>query len=151
MSLRIVPVSFRQAREFVSAWHRHHRPPVGHKYSIGAAAEDGALVGVAVIGRPVARMLDDGATLEVVRVATDGTFNAPSMLYAAAWRAARAMGYRRLITYTQQGESGASLRAVGWRPAAALPPRRGWQRTNRHRADRGVDNTARTRWEVQNP
>ncbi|MDG4834136.1 hypothetical protein O7627_33265 [Solwaraspora sp. WMMD1047] len=102
MSIRTVPVTFRQACEFIADWHRHHRPPRGHKYSIGAADQDDVLVGVAVVGRPVARMLDDGLTLEVTRVATDGTRNANSLLYAAAWQAARALGYRRLVTYTQK-------------------------------------------------
>lgn len=73
------------------------------------------IVGVAIVGRPVARTLDDGWTLEVTRVATDGTKNACSALYASAWRAARAMGYQRLITYTLPSEGGASLRAAGWR------------------------------------
>lgn len=113
MSLDVVPVSFADACEFVATWRRHHEPPVGHKFSIGVA-RDQILVGVAMVGRPVARSFDDGRTLEVTRCATDGTEHAPSMLYAAAWRAGKALGYRRLITYTQQGESGASLRAAGW-------------------------------------
>src|SRR6266545_3109788 len=90
MSLRTVPVTFAQARAFVAAWHRHHGPPVGHKFSIGVADEHDTLVGVAVVGRPVARHLDDGLTLEALRVATDGHKNACSLLYAAAWQAARA-------------------------------------------------------------
>jgi len=101
--LRTVPVTFVQACEFVTDWHRHHRRPVGHKFSIGVADERDVLVGVAVVGRPVARHLDDGLTLEVTRVATDGTANACSLLYAAAWQAAKALGYRRLVTYTQEG------------------------------------------------
>src|SRR5439155_2989737 len=105
MGLRTVPVSFAQACAFVAAWHRHHRPPTGHKFSIGVADEHDTLVGVAMIGRPVARHLDDGHTLEVERVATDGHRNACSLLYAAAWQAARALGYRRLVTYTQASES----------------------------------------------
>lgn len=147
MRLRTVPVTFAQARDFVGDWHRHHRPPVGHKYSIGVADEDDLLVGVAVVGRPVARHLDDGLTLEVTRVATDGTPNACSLLYAAAWQAAKALGYRTLLTYTQAGESGASLRAAGWRVVAARPPRRGWTTPSRPRADHGVDRTARLRWQ----
>ena len=97
MRLRTVPVTFTQAREFITDWHRHHRPPVGHKYSIGVADRD-VLVGVAIVSRPVARLLDDGHTLEVARVCTDGTRNACSLLYAAAWQAAKALGYRRLVT-----------------------------------------------------
>ncbi|GIJ12719.1 XF1762 family protein [Micromonospora andamanensis] len=147
MSLRTVPVTFAQACAFVQDWHRHHRPPRGHKFSIGAADQDNVLVGVAVVGRPVARMLDDGLTLEVTRVATDGHRNACSLLYAAAWQAAKALGYRRLVTYTQQGESGASLRAAGWRIVAARPPAPGWSRPSRPRHDRGNAHTARLRWE----
>jgi len=150
MGLRTVPVTFAQAREFVAAWHRHHRPPVGHKFSIGVAAGD-VLVGVAIVGRPVARLLDDGHTLEVARVCTDGTRNACSLLYAAAWQAARAMGYRRLVTYTQAGESGASLRAAGWWVVAARPPTPGWSRSSRPRADHGVDGVARLRWQPPEP
>src|SRR6266511_1529885 len=82
MGLRTVPVSFAQACAFVAAWHRHHRPPTGHKFSIGVATDDGVLVGVAMVGRPVARLLDDGHTLPE-RVATDGHRNACSLLYAA--------------------------------------------------------------------
>jgi hypothetical protein len=65
VSLRTVPVTFAQAQAFVADWHRHHRPPRGHKFSIGVADPDDVLVGVAIVGRPVARHLDDGLTLEV--------------------------------------------------------------------------------------
>ena len=99
MGLRLVPVTFAQACGFVEDWHRHHRPPRGHKFSVGVADGD-VLVGVAIVGRPVARLLDDGHTLEVVRVATDASANACSKLYAACWAAAKALGYRRLVTYT---------------------------------------------------
>jgi hypothetical protein len=102
-TLRLVPVSFADACGFVAMHHRHHRPPIGHKFSLGVALGD-VLVGVAMVGRPVARMYDDGTTLEVNRTATDGTKNANSMLYGAAWRAAKALGYGRLITYTQEGD-----------------------------------------------
>ncbi|MDG4795072.1 XF1762 family protein [Micromonospora sp. WMMD1082] len=146
MSLRTVPVSFKQAGQFVVDWHRHHRPPRGHKFSIGVADGD-ILVGVAIVGRPIARHLDDGHTLEVTRVATDGHRNACSLLYAAAWQAGKALGYRRMVTYTQQGESGASLRAVGWRVVAARPPAPGWSRPSRPRHDDGTAHTARLRWE----
>lgn len=145
--LELVPVSFDTACGFVSMWHRHHQPPTGHKFSIGVAA-DGTLVGVAMVGRPVARHYNDGQTLEVNRTATDGTPYANSMLYAAAWRAAKALGYTRLITYTQAGESGSSLRAAGWRVVAQRPPRRGWSVPSRPRTDKGVDGIARTLWEA---
>lgn len=116
MRLHLVPVTFAAACGFTAMWHRHHAPPAGMKFTVGAADETGALVGVAITGRPVARHLDDGAALEVTRVATDGTANACSMLYAACWRAARALGYRHLIIYTQAGETGASLRGFQGNP-----------------------------------
>lgn len=112
--LKLTPVSLKAANAFVAAHHRHHAPTVGHKFSIGCSIND-KLVGVAIIGRPVSRYLDDGYTLEVNRLCTDGTKNACSFLYAAAWRAAKAMGYRRIITYTLESEPGNSLRAAGWK------------------------------------
>jgi hypothetical protein len=144
---RLVPVSFKDACGFVEMWHRHHQAPVGHKFSIGAAVGE-TLVGVAMVGRPVARHFDDGLTLEVNRTATDGTANVNSLLYGAAWRAAKALGYRRLITYTQEGESGSSLRAAGWKVLAQRPPTSGWSAPSRPREDRGVDGIARTLWEA---
>ncbi|SPC17377.1 putative phage protein [Cupriavidus oxalaticus] len=108
---------FAEANAFVARHHRHHRPVVGTKFCV-AVADAGEVVGVALIGRPVARALDDGWVLEVNRCCTDGTANACSMLYAAAWRAARALGYRKLITYTLPEEGGASLRGAGWRLVA---------------------------------
>ena len=111
--LMLKPVTLAQANEFVAQHHRHHKPVVGHKFSIGCTL-NGELVGVAIVGRPVSRYLDDGLTLEVNRLCTDGTKNACSMLYAAAWRAARAIGYRKIVTYILDTESGASLRAAGW-------------------------------------
>ena len=112
--LEIVPMTLREANAYVEQHHRHHGPVAGQKYSIGLS--DGEkIVGVASVGRPVSRHLDDGWTLEVNRLCTDGTRNACSMLYAAAWRAARAMGYKRLVTYILESENGASLRAAGWK------------------------------------
>jgi hypothetical protein len=147
MSLRLVPVTYRDAALFVDANHRHHRRPVGHKFSIGVANDANELVGVAMVGRPVARHHDDGMTLEVNRTCTDGSINANSMLYGAAWRAARALGYRRLVTYTQEGETGASLRAANWRVVAALAPRKGWDAPSRRR-ENGTAPVARTLWEA---
>lgn len=113
MALEIRPCDFQTARSFVGEHHRHNKPPVGHKFSI--ACYDGErLCGVAMVGRPVGRYFDDGRTLEVNRCCTDGTRNACSILYAHAWRAARALGYKRLVTYTRESEPGASLRAAGF-------------------------------------
>ena len=148
MTLHITPISFADACGFVQMWHRHHQPPVGHKFSVGVADEDGVLRGVAMVSRPVAKAYDDGLTLEVSRTATDGSPNANSMLYGAAWRATKALGYRRLITYTQQGETGASLRAAGWRVIAERPARKGWDTPSRPRDGHGVDGIPRTLWEA---
>ncbi|MFD0329838.1 XF1762 family protein [Streptacidiphilus monticola] len=129
--LQVRPLTFKQACAFVDAHHRHHAAPQGHKFSLGAVTADGTLVAVAIVGRPVARALDDGLTVEVTRLASDGTRNACSALYAAAWRTARAAGYRRALTYTQGPETGASLRAAGWTKVASLPPRPGWDAPSR--------------------
>ena len=111
--IRLVPTTLREANAFVKAHHRHHKPVTGHKFSIACEVE-GRLVGVVIAGRPVSRYLDDGLTLEVNRLCTTGEKNACSMLYAAAARAAKAMGYRKIITYTLDNEPGTSLRAAGW-------------------------------------
>jgi len=112
--LMVQPISLKEANAYVSLHHRHHKPVVGHKYSISCVDGDNILHGVAIVGRPVSRYLDDGLSLEVNRLCTDGTKNACTILYGAAWRAARAMGYRRIFTYILETENGASLRAAGW-------------------------------------
>jgi hypothetical protein len=111
--LTVVPIKFKAACEFISQHHRHHKPPQGWMFGCGIA-EDGRLCGVAMVGRPVARRLDDGLTVEVTRLCTDGTKNAASALYAACWRAARALGYLRLGTYILASEPGTTLKAAGW-------------------------------------
>lgn len=146
--LHLVPIRFRDARAFTAMWHRHHQPPEGMKFAVGVADEKGVLRGVAIVGRPVARMFDNGQTLEVNRTCTDGTANCNSMLYSAAWRAAKALGYTRLITYTQAGETGASLRAAGWRVLAERPPTPGWDRPSRPRGELGTEYMPRTLWEA---
>lgn len=125
MSLEVVPLTLREAQAFVQQHHRHNKPPHGCKFALGVRAA-GELVGVAVAGRPVARAFDDGRTLEVNRSCTDGTPHVNSMMYGAIWRAAKAMGYLRCITYTQANESGASLRAAGWLRVKELEPRGDW-------------------------
>lgn len=145
--LRLVPVSFADACAFVEMWHRHNKPPNGHRFSIGVAKGE-TLVGVCMVSHPVARHLMDGATLEVIRTATDGTPHANSMLYGAAWRAAKALGYSRLVTYTQAEESGTSLRAAGWRVIAERPARKGWDAPSRPRNDVDYLSSPRTLWEA---
>lgn len=152
MSLRIVPVNQDQANAFIAAWHRHHRPPFGYWFALGVAEvvdDQAKLVGVATVGRPVSRHLDDGATVEVTRVATDGTWNACSALYGACWRAARAIGYDRAVTYNRDDESGASLSAAGWRRFARRDVRRGWDTPARRRDNGRYDAVDRWLWLVE--
>ncbi len=148
--MRIVPISLKIARQFVKDHHRHNKPPVGHKFSIGLELDWGLLVGVASAGRPVARHFDDGLTLEVNRTCVVGTPNANSMLYGAVWRAAKAMGYKRCITYTQHGESGSSLRGAGWVKVKVLAGHNGWNRDARPRDDdaNGSVGIERVLWEI---
>lgn len=113
--LQIVPCGIAEANSFVSQFHRHHKPVPGAKFALAVADLEGQVRGVALIGRPTGRRSDDGWTLEVVRLCTDGFKNACSALYSAAWRVTREMGYRRLITYTLPEEGGTSLRASGWK------------------------------------
>lgn len=111
--LTLIPVSLKEANAFVAEHHRHHRPVTGHKFSLGCV-QDGRLAGVAIVGRPVSRYLDNGRTLEVNRLCSTGGKNVCSFLYGAAARAAKALGYSRIITYTLDTEPGTSLRAAGW-------------------------------------
>src|SRR5207249_8789207 len=120
-------------------------PTVGGKFALGAA-QDGKLVGVVIAGRPISRRLDDGKTLEVLRVATDGTRNACSFLYSRCAKIARLMGYERIITYTLASEGGASLRAVGAKPTGPLESHE-WGNTNRPRKRQQVYHEAKYRWE----
>lgn len=112
--MQAIPITLAEANDFVSSMHRHHPPVYRDKYRIGCI-DNGRIVGVVQIGRPVSRVMDDGKTLEVVRLCTDGTKNACSYLYGAASRVARELGYSKIITYILEGESGASLRAAGWK------------------------------------
>lgn len=131
--LTLVPLSRSEAHAFVDAHHRHHGAPAGDKFCIGAAKGD-QIVGVAIVGRPVARGRDDGLTLEVTRLATDGTRNACSFLYGAAARAAFALGYKRIGTYILASEPGTSLKAAGWRQIAEVKGR-SWSCPSRPRVD----------------
>tara|TARA_Y100000310_G_scaffold203190_1_gene203442 strand:- start:441 stop:878 length:438 start_codon:yes stop_codon:yes gene_type:complete len=143
--LNLQPITFEEACEFIGRHHRHHLPPVGWKF--GIAVNDGEkVVGVVTVGRPVARGLDDGWTLEITRCCTDGARNAASMLYGAAWRATKALGYRRLVTYTLKSEGGASLRASGYR---ALYQTRGgsWDTPSRPRVQK-APTEQKTLWEA---
>lgn len=134
MKLEVVRIDLAEANAFVAHHHRHHKPVVGHIFSIGAA-RDGKIVGVAIVGRPVARMRDDGETAEVTRLCTDGTKNACSFLYGACQRAAFALGFKRLGTYILASEPGTSLMAANWRMVGETTGG-SWSRGNRPRVDK---------------
>lgn len=153
-NLYLIPVAFREACAFVEDHHRHNKAPRGWKFGVGVCV-DSKCVGVAIASRPVARHFDDGLTLEVSRTCTDGTPNANSKLYGAILRAAKALGYRRCITYTQHAESGASLKASGWIRMKELPARKSWAESSvKLRGIRdpvGNGDVARVRWEITWP
>ncbi len=113
--LHVIPLELTEANALVAQWHRHHKPAQGHRFSIGVIDDAGDLHGAAIVGRPVARLAGSPRdVLEVVRLVSDGTYNACSILYAAAARAGLAMGYRRIQTYILDDEPGTTLRASGW-------------------------------------
>lgn len=144
-TLRVVPCSIRQASGFVAQHHRHHKPPRGALFAL-ACMDDDRLCGVAIVGRPVARGLQDGLTCEVTRLCTDGTRNACSILYGRARRAAGALGYRKVVTYTLPDEGGASLRAAGWDCAGAAGGG-SWNCPSRPRTDQ-APTQEKLRWET---
>ena len=133
MTLTLVPCTIKEANAFVERVHRHHPPSHMSRFAV-AVAQAETIVGVAIVGNPRARLANDGWTAEVVRLATDGTKNACSMLYGACWRAARALGFRRLVTYTLATEPGTSLRAAGWRLVGECGGG-SWDRAGRPRVD----------------
>lgn len=132
--LSVAPVTFADASAFVDLHHRHHCPPQGHKFSLAAVSE-GHIVGIAMVGRPVSRHRDDGATLEITRLCTNGHRNAASFLLGAAARATFALGYLRLGTYILENETGTSLKAAGWKLVGEVKGR-SWNRTARPRVDK---------------
>lgn len=132
-TLSLSPVSLREANAFIEKHHRHHGGRRAHRFAVGVRGPRGALRGVAIAGNPISKALCDGRTIEVSRTCTDGSKNANSMLYGAVWRAARALGYTRMVTYTMLSESGSSLRAIGMRQDG-LTEGRPWNRPKRPRA-----------------
>lgn len=146
MALQLVPITLREANAFVQLHHRHHKPVRGCIVTLAVADENDAVRGVAIVGRPVARRLQDSWTAEVNRVCTDGARNACSMLYGAAWRAVRALGYRRLVTYTLPEEGGASLRAAGWKCIGEAGGGN-WNKKSRPRVD-SEHQQLKLRWEA---
>lgn len=134
--LNLRPVTFAESKEFILCHHRHHGIPQGWLWGHGVENDEGVLVGVCTVGRPVSRLLDDGYTCEVTRLCTDGTYNACSILYAAARRAAEAKGFRRILTYILENEDGGSLKAAGWNflgeSCGGTWDRKGRARTDKH-------------------
>lgn len=146
MSLHIVPCELDEANAFVEQHHRHSPPARIHRFSIAVVDEDGTVRGVAIVGNPKSRVLQDGWTLEVLRVATDGTRNACSKLYALCRRAAAVLGYRKIITYNLPTESVASLRASGFRCVAVVRGKT-WHTPSRPRVDK-APKQGKLRWEA---
>lgn len=138
-------MTLRAAREYVNANHRHHKAPQGGLFAVGAT-EGELLVGCAIVGKPVARMLNDGATVEITRLCTDGTRNACSFLYRVCVRVARAMGYVRVLTYTLGTEGGASLRGAGFEVTRKTKAE-SWSRPSRERID-SHPTQEKFRWEA---
>lgn len=147
MSLSLVPITLREANAYVAEHHRHHQPVQGCVFVLGAS-KDEEIVGVCVVGRPVARGLQDGWTCEVTRMCSTGERNVCSFLYGRAWRAAQALGWRRMITYTLPEEGGASLRAAGWKLIGAAGGGT-WDRPNSGRPRVDLHPTQeKLRWEM---
>ena len=145
MALRVVPLTLADANRVVRALHRHHKPATGHRFALGAIDSEGVVRGVAIVGRPVARMVDQRMVCEVSRVATDGTRNACSILLGAAARAAKAMGYAKIQTYTLPEEGGASLRGAGWMCEGDAGGG-AWVHTDEKPRDRSQPMTVKSRW-----
>ena len=136
-TLTLTPLKQKEAKAFVNTHHRHHKAPVGDVYRIGLKAGD-KLIGVIMVGRPVSRHLDDGLTLEVNRLCVlDGYKNACSKLYSAAARAGKALGYKKIITYILEIESGVSLKASGWRIDGQTKGSQ-WSRPSRKREQKSL-------------
>jgi hypothetical protein len=148
--VKVIPITLREANDFVEQFHRHSRRTArdGGRFAIGASNDDG-MFGVAIVGRPVARLLDDGYTAEVTRVCviSDAPRNACSFLYGRCWRIWQQMGGRRMVTYTLQTESGASLMGAGWKVVGEVAPG-GWNRQGREREWQPIYGQAKFRWEI---
>lgn len=146
--LFVVPVELDEANALVELWHRHARPVVGHRFSLGCVDELGELHGAAIVARPISRKASTRDVVEVSRLVTDGTRNACSLLYAASARAAQAIGYRRIQTFVLDSELGTSLRAAGWTCDGPAGSRAGqeWRRTDGAARRADAHDGARQRW-----
>lgn len=142
----IIPITFKQAKKFVNKNHSHHIAPVGWKFGVGIQ-EKNKLIGVGIAGRPVSRMLDDGYTIEITRCCTNASKkNIASMIYGSLARAAKALGYKRCITYTLESEKGTSLKASNWKKAKEVKGR-SWNCLSRKREDKHPL-CNKIRWEI---
>lgn len=137
MGLKIVPLTLKEANQYIIQNHRHHDKATGHKFSIGVIDEDGILHGVAVVGHPQGRFDDNGKRVEVLRLCTDGTHNACSILYGRCARISKEMGYEEIITFILESESGTSLKASGWKCVNKRCGGFSWENNQRHK-DRQV-------------
>ena len=145
---KIIPLSLKEANTYVANYHRHHGKVQGYKFAVGAIDRNNELHGVAIAGRPVARFLDDGRTLEVTRLCTDGTINLCSFLYSACARIAKEMGYKKIITYILETEPGTSLRAAGW-ICTGKAGGQSWNNKCRKRNDNEYTFINKLRWEKE--
>tara|TARA_R100000773_G_C4209020_1_gene109070 strand:+ start:456 stop:914 length:459 start_codon:yes stop_codon:yes gene_type:complete len=148
--MKIIPFTLRKANEFVRIHHRHSKTVVGCKFSIAAVDESGTVIGVAIVGRPVARRLDDGLTGEIVRTCTNGGKNINSFLYGACARIWKEMGGKRILTYTLSTESGSSLKAAGYTHTSITQPFKegtGWTTRKNREWQPKVHSLPKLRWE----
>ena len=146
--LRLRPTTLAAANAYVATVHRHHGPVRGCRFCLSVIDDTGTVRGVVIAGRPVSRMYNASEVLEVTRLATDGVPNACSMLYAAVRKTAKAMGYKRVITYVLESEDGTSLRAAGWILSAVQTGGGSWSSVKRPRIDKHPT-TQKARWEVE--
>ena len=143
-----IPLELKEANQFVDTYHRHNKHTQGHRFSIGLQ-KNGELIGVAIIGRPVARMLQQKGTLEILRVCVkEGNKNANSIIYSRVRKIAQLLGYKKIITYTLKTESQSSLKAIGAQVVAETQPQ-SWDRKNRHREEQEIYKQPKLRWELQ--
>lgn len=144
-TLCVVPLTLGEAQGVIALWHRHLSPPIGHRFSIGAV-KDGRVVGACIVGHPTSREIDQSKVAEVTRCATDGSRNACSLLYGAAARAAKAMGYHKIQTYNLDIEGGPSLHAAGYVRVKGIPGRE-WIRSDGALMKNENTTDAKGRWE----
>ncbi len=145
--MKIIPISLKDANAFVANFHRHNGKVTGAKFAIGLD-EEGELIGVAIAGRPVARLLDTGKTIEISRVCVkEGHKNANSKLYGRMKRICQLMGYETILTHTLKSEKSSSLKAIGAKPVAEVKHRE-WSRNSRRRRSQKIYSETKLRWEL---